>query len=127
MIWAASLPSNNLAEAHGLWLLSFLGKLSPMTGKEERAMLHRLERKLDEVIGNLEKSRFLEYVEYMQDRKRILRNSFLLGIARGVGSVIGFTILGAILWSILKSVAESSIPLLGEFISEIVHFVESRG
>lgn len=115
------------AKARGLWLLIVLGRLSPMNTKDERALLRRLERKLDEVIGNLEKSRFLEYVEYMGDRKRILRNSFLLGIARGLGSAIGFTILGAVLWSILKSVAESSIPLLGEFISEIVRFVESRG
>ena len=89
-------------------------------------ILRRVERKLDELLFNMERSRFKEYVEYMHDRKRMLKNAFLFGIARGLGSAIGFTLLGALLFYLLRLVAESSIPILGDFIARIVEIVESK-
>ncbi len=97
-----------------------------MQHEKERSILGRLENKLDTLLNNLEKSQFLQYIEYTQDRKRMIRNSFFLGIARGIGAAIGFTILGAILWYILQAVAKSSIPLLGDFIAQIVEIVEAK-
>ena len=93
---------------------------------EKKQQFKRLEKRLDGLAFNLERSRFLEYIEYMQDRKRILRNSFFMGIARGLGSAIGFTLLGAILFYILQRLAQSSISILGEFVAQIVQIVESK-
>lgn len=88
--------------------------------------LKRLERKLDAVLFNFERSRFKEYVEYLHDRKRMLKNAFLFGIARGLGSAIGFTLLGALILYLLQALAKSSIPVLGEFIARIIDIVESK-
>ncbi len=85
-----------------------------------------MERKLDKILFNMERSRFKDYIEYIQDRKRMFLNAFLYGLLRGLGSAIGFSILGAVLWYVLKEVAMSSLPLIGDFISEIVRIVESR-
>jgi len=97
-----------------------------MTNNEQNKIMERLERKLDSVLGNLEKSRFRDYIEYVNDRKRLLKNTFLLGIVRGLGSAIGFTILGALLWYVLQALAQSSIPLLGDLLAELVRIVKER-
>ncbi len=89
-------------------------------------MLLRIERKLDTVILNLEKSHFRDYIAFVSDRKRLLRNAFIFGLVRGVGAAIGFSVLGALLWYILQAVAKSSLPIIGDFISEIVKIIESQ-
>ncbi|MDD3921123.1 MAG: DUF5665 domain-containing protein [Eubacteriales bacterium] len=89
-------------------------------------ILKRLERKLDDIMFNMERSRFKEYVEYIHDRKRMLKNAFLFGIARGLGTAVGFTLLGALLIYLLRILAESSIPILGDFIARIIEIVETK-
>ena len=53
--------------------------------------------KLDEHIAVLERMKLPEYVRYLEDHRRFYRMHFLGGILRGMGSPIGFTILGAAL------------------------------
>jgi len=92
----------------------------------KRRLLESISQKLDVFLGNLEKAQFLQFIEYTQNRKRMFWNSVLLGIARGLGAAIGFSILGALLWYVLQEAARSSIPILGEFVSEIVKIVEKN-
>lgn len=88
--------------------------------------IERIEQRLMLLTQNMEKSRFREYIEYAADTKRMLRNSFLIGIARGIGSAIGFTLLGALLIYILRGIAESSLPIIGDFIAELMDIVDSK-
>jgi hypothetical protein len=88
--------------------------------------LKRIEERMDLIVSNLEKARFLEYIEYAANRRRMLRNSFILGLARGVGSAIGFTLLGAFVIYILRQVAQSSLPLLADFITQLLDIIDSK-
>lgn len=93
---------------------------------KKKEPIGRIERKLDALAGNLEKSNFKDYVEYIHNRKRMYRNAFILGIFRGLGTAVGFTLLGALVVYLLQALAKSSIPLIGDFISEIVKIVDSK-
>ena len=82
--------------------------------------------KLDEHIMYLERLRLPEYVRYLEDRKRYYRMQFLGGMVRGLGTAIGFTILGAVLVWLLQGLAQRNLPVIGDFLAEIVALVQHR-
>jgi len=85
-----------------------------------------LAKKMDEHLQRLERLRLAEYIAYVDDRRRLLRSHFLSGLARGVGMAIGFTVLGAVLVVILRRLAEQNLPLIGDFLAQIVTVVQRR-
>ena len=107
-------------------ILFHAGKNMGMNTKYLKNRIESIEAHLLRLVRNLEKSRFCEYVEYAADTKRMLRNSFLIGIARGIGSAIGFSLLGALLIYALRSLAQSSLPVIGDFIADLMDIVESK-
>ncbi|MBI2022609.1 hypothetical protein HYS97_02050 [Candidatus Daviesbacteria bacterium] len=60
---------------------------------------------------------------FLSNRKIIWKN-LLGGIAWGVGSVIGATLVVALVLSILRTIG--FVPVIGDFVSQIVDYVESR-
>lgn len=85
-----------------------------------------LENKVDELIIAMEKMKLAEYVEYLHNTRKMLITNLLAGIARGLGIAIGFTILGAIVIMVLRSLVLLNLPLIGNFIAEIVRLVNIR-
>ena len=86
----------------------------------------RMANKMEEYLQRLEKLGLTEYLQYVQDRRRYLRTQFLGGLARGMGMAVGFTILGAVLVIVLKGLAERNLPLIGDFLAQIVAIVQGR-
>jgi hypothetical protein len=74
----------------------------------------------------MEKMRIAEYVSLMEDPIKILYTNFLAGIARGIGMAVGFTLLGAIAIYILQKIVILNLPLLGDFIADIVKIVQDQ-
>lgn len=85
-----------------------------------------LAKKMEEHLQRLERLRLAEYIAYVDDSRRLLRSHFLSGLARGVGMAIGFTVLGAVLVVILRRLAEQNLPLIGDFLAQIVTVVQRR-
>ena len=96
-----------------------------VTEKPE-GLLERLLLRLDAYLRQLEELRLDEYLRFLNDRKRMLRSHFFSGMARGVGMAVGFTILGAILVILLKQLASHNLPVIGDFLAEIVEVVQRR-
>jgi len=80
--------------------------------------------KLDEHILQLERLRLPEYIRYLEDRRRFYRMQLIGGIVRGLGTAIGFTILGAVLVWLLQGLAQRNLPVIGDFLAEIVSLVQ---
>ncbi|MDO9508356.1 MAG: DUF5665 domain-containing protein [Thermovirgaceae bacterium] len=78
----------------------------------------------------MEKSRVLENLEMILDRRKLLWNNFLAGLARGLGFGVGLTVLAAIviyfLVVLLKSIVALNIPLIGTYIAELVEIVQEQ-
>ena len=89
--------------------------------KEER----KLAIKLDRLSESIERLRFEEYLKFVTNRKRMLWNYFVGGLARGLGSAIGFTILGALLLYFLTSIASKNLPFISDFIKEIMNVINN--
>ncbi len=88
--------------------------------------LERLEKTLSGVTAKLERARFFEYVEYVGDEKRMLRRAFRLGILRGAGMAIGFTVLGAVAVYLLRLAATTNLPIIADLISQLIEIIEKR-
>ena len=58
------------------------------------------------------------------DKKQIIIRNFIAGVFRGIGIGIGITIITAILILMLKNLVALNIPVIGEYISDIVEIVE---
>ena len=88
----------------------------------KEALLDRLEQ----IAGQLERMRLEDYVRYVTNRRRYLTDNFWAGVARGLGTVVGLTLLGSVLIVILQRVVTSNIPLIGDFLADVVRVVRSR-
>jgi len=83
-------------------------------------------RKIDQLALAMEKMKLAEYMEYMNDTKRLLKINFMAGIARGFGMAVGLTVLGAVFIIMLRRMVMLNLPLIGDFIAEIVRTVNER-
>lgn len=81
-------------------------------------------KKIDELNTALLKSNILEITTLMGNRKQLLLRNFLAGISRGIGIGIGVTIITAVLILLLNKIVTLNIPVIGEFISDIVDIVQ---
>ncbi|MCX7842019.1 MAG: DUF5665 domain-containing protein [Clostridia bacterium] len=74
----------------------------------------------------MEKFKLVDYVYYLEHPRAMLLSNFLGGLARGFGMAIGFTVLGAVGLYLLQMVVRWKLPLIGEFISDIVEIVQDN-
>ena len=82
--------------------------------------------RMDGYLERLERLRLPEYIRYLENRRRFMLMQFLGGVARGLGTAVGFTILGAVLVIILQGLAQRNLPVIGDFLAEIVTIVQRR-
>ena len=83
-------------------------------------------QQIDRWIAAMERLRLSEYVRYVDDRRRLFWTHFWGGVARGVGMAVGFTILGAVLVLVLQDLARHNLPVIGDFLAQIVAVVQRR-
>ena len=83
-------------------------------------------QRLEGYLERLERLRLPEYIRYLEDRRRFIWMQFLGGVAPGLGTAVGFTILGAVLVLVLQGLAQRNLPVIGDFLADIVQIVQRR-
>ncbi len=97
-----------------------------MSTIKEDSIVHaeNIESRVSEIASLLEKARLEDYVDLMTNKKRRLYMSFIEGLARGFGMAIGFTILGALALFFMRKIVMLNLPIIGDFIAELVKIVQ---
>ena len=85
-----------------------------------------LDERIERIIDAAERMKLAEYVRYQTDRKRRLRDAFFEGVLRGLGFMVGFSMLGALVIYLLQGLAHQNLPLIGDYVAKVVMLVESR-
>lgn len=85
-----------------------------------------IEKRIEQLATNLEKSKIHEYVDFVSNKRKLLYINFIGGLARGFGMAIGFTVLGAIAIYVLQKIITWNIPLIGDFIADLVRIVQEN-
>ncbi len=88
--------------------------------KEDR--LSNIEERLKDISLKLEKAKIADYVEIMNNPKKLLYTNFIGGLARGLGTAIGISVLAAILFYILRQTV--NLPWIGQLIAELLNIVD---
>ncbi|MBQ7886336.1 MAG: hypothetical protein IJ313_05515 [Clostridia bacterium] len=83
-------------------------------------------RRFEHLAQRIELMHLDAFLRYVHDWRRRLFFDFLSGIARGVGFSIGFSVLGALLLYLLRNMALSNLPVIGQFVAQLVRIVESN-
>jgi len=91
---------------------------------EREKFLVDLNKKIERLAVNIEKLNLAEYLDVLRNPKRLLYLNFLGGIARGFGMAVGFTLLGALALYILQRLVVLRLPIIGDFIADIVKIVQ---
>lgn len=86
---------------------------------------NELNKKLDDLNYAMTKSKFLDLVELLGNRKELFFRNIWTGIVKGIGIGIGVTIITAIIVIILQKIVTWNIPVIGEYIADIVDIVEN--
>lgn len=92
----------------------------------KNAEVKELENRVEKIAILLEKAKIGDYVNIMTRPKTLLLNNFVGGLARGFGTAIGFTILGAIVLYLMRQAVLLNLPFIGGFIAEIVKIVQDH-
>lgn len=84
----------------------------------------KLNNKIDKISESLEKTNIIEFSYIMGNKKEILKRNLIAGISRGVGIGIGITVVTAIIVYLLRKLIMLNIPVIGDYIADIVEIVE---
>ncbi len=90
--------------------------------KMEKLLLENI----DKLNKTLQRNNFLDLVELLGNRKKLFLRNFFSGIFKGIGIGIGVTLITAILLILLQKIVALNIPVIGEFIADIVDIVQSN-
>jgi hypothetical protein len=86
--------------------------------------LRSLEETVRQISDSLERSKIAEYVDLLNHPWRLIYLNLIGGLSRGVGLAIGFTVLGAMLIYILTRSFILDLPLVGNFLGELVWIIQ---
>ena len=89
-------------------------------------MTERESELIERLTDTLERMHLDEYLEFVSNRKRMLWRNLLYGMVRGLGFTLGFTVLGALAIVLLKNLVLEIIPVIGDFLAEVIHAIEAR-
>ena len=83
-----------------------------------------LNSSIEKLSEMLEKGNLAELAYILGSKKEIIKRNLIAGVFRGVGIGIGVTIITAILVMLLQKIVTLNIPIIGEYIADIVEIVE---
>ena len=93
---------------------------------EKNEKLSKIDTRLQDIAEKIEKSQIAEYIELLNNPKKFLFITFISGIVRGLGMAIGFILLGAVMIWVLSKLAVLNIPVIGDYVTEIVKIVQEQ-
>ncbi len=88
--------------------------------------ISRLDKTIDKFNFIVEKSKIYDLAEISGNTKRLFIRNFFSGIFKGVGISIGFYIITAIVLILLNYIVKLNIPIIGDYILDIVEIVETN-
>ena len=83
-----------------------------------------LKEQIDKLNYNLNKNKFIDLIEILGNKKEIIFRNLFSGIWKGIGCGIGVTLVTAVIIVILQKIIKLNIPIISEYITDIVEIVE---
>ena len=98
--------------------------MSKFFNKLKSKKIDLLNASINNLLETIQKSNIEQWTYIFGSKKEIIIRNIIAGIFRGVGIGIGVTIITAILVIILQKIVTLNIPIIGEYIADIVEIVQ---
>ena len=83
-----------------------------------------LYERAERITRQMEQLNLDAYLRYVRDWRKRLVGEFLNGVVRGVGFSVGFTLISAMILFFLRNAAIANLPVIGEFVADVIRIVE---
>lgn len=90
----------------------------------KKKKINILSKAVSDLNKTLQEGNFVELTYLIGNKKEMIIRNLIAGIFRGIGIGIGVTVITAILIYVLQKIVMLNIPIIGEYISDIVEIVE---
>lgn len=97
-----------------------------MSDEKNESLLRKVIIKVEKLSQDMERFNLAEYINMLNNPRRYLFINFMGGLARGFGIALGFTILGALALWVLQRLMVLNLPVIGDFIAELVAIVQEQ-
>ncbi|GIP16707.1 hypothetical protein J40TS1_23490 [Paenibacillus montaniterrae] len=88
--------------------------------------LDSIEQRLIKVTNDLERTQIADYVNLMNRPMKLLWRNLMAGVARGVGTAIGWVFLATFVLYLLQMLGALNLPIIGDYIADIVRIVQNQ-
>ena len=85
-----------------------------------------LARKIQKLSQDMEKFNLAGYINLVNNPKRFLGINFAGGVARGLGFALGATVFAALVIYLLQRLLVLNLPLVGDFLAELIRIVQNH-
>ena len=83
-----------------------------------------LSEQIEKLNYNLNKNKFIDLIEVMGTKRAIIFRNLFSGLWKEIGIGIGVSLVTAIIIIILQKIIKLNIPIISEYITDIVEIVE---
>ncbi|MBP2655290.1 MAG: hypothetical protein H6Q73_2859 [Firmicutes bacterium] len=87
---------------------------------------NKLTTQLEKLAYRLEAIRLADYVELLEKPRKLIFANFIAGISRGLGFAVGTTIVFAIVVELLRRIILINIPLINEYLIDIIQLIDLK-
>ena len=91
----------------------------------KKNIYYLLNKNIEKLNNTLSKNNFIDLVELLGSKKEIIKRNLLSGISKGIGAGIGFYLLTALLVFILQKIVKLNIPIIGQYIADLMEIAEN--
>lgn len=88
--------------------------------------LERLEKNIEKLNQSLIKNKWIELSEIIGNWKKLIWRNFISGISKGIGIGIGVSIITAIILMTMHRIITLNIPIISNYIADIVEIIETK-
>ncbi|MFY9114963.1 MAG: DUF5665 domain-containing protein [Dethiobacteria bacterium] len=82
--------------------------------------------RIQKLSQDIERLNMAEYISLINDPGRFMKINFAAGLARGLGFALGATFFAALVIYILQRMMVLNLPLIGDFIADLVKIVQEH-
>lgn len=88
--------------------------------------MEMFEKNIEKLNKSFTENKLFELSEIIGNWKKLLWRNLLSGISKGVGIGIGFSIITAIIIILLQRIITLNIPIISQYISDIIEIVQAN-
>jgi hypothetical protein len=96
-------------------------------GEDPQEHFRAITREVDRIAKLVERMNLGDYVGLLQRPGRLLWLNFLSGMARGLGTILGATVLVSLIVAVAQRIIASHLPGVGNFFAEFLELLRQQG